>query len=255
MKLTGAFDLAALTRDGQRVLLVGAKGSARLRMLQTGKERPVALGDRQAIRSIAFHPRSPNLVVVASGKYGAALHDLESGAEIWRIGDGTEFLHAAVSADGARLVTAARDHMVRLWDVPSRTSRLLLKGHTGRVLHTAFSGAGKRVVSAADDRTARIWDVTGVAAGGGRAVAPGFRAQSLEPDAPLSLTHHPRESLRPLAAGALQRGEGRARRLLLSIGTQHIGLQHRNDGPGSGPHRGQRPDEGGLVLSANLEHG
>jgi WD40 repeat protein len=60
---------------------------------------------------------------------------------------------ALAAADGA-LLSAGRDHEVRLWDPAGGTSRRLL-GHAGDVL--ALAGAGPWIASASRDRTVRVW--------------------------------------------------------------------------------------------------
>lgn len=65
---------------------------------------------------------------------------------------------AAVSTDGAHLVSAGRDQTLRVWDVTGRNPPRPLYGHTGEVRCVAVS-ANKRILSGGSDRTVRLWDL------------------------------------------------------------------------------------------------
>ena len=63
----------------------------------------------------------------------------------------------AFSPDGARLVTASRDHDARIWDTATGRRLRLLQGHFGVVNDAQFSPDGRWVVTAGP-RTAGLWD-------------------------------------------------------------------------------------------------
>jgi len=71
-------------------------------------------------------------------------------------GDDGNVLSAALSPDGAHVVTASA-HTARLWDTKTGVS-IVLSGHTDLVRSVAFSPDGARVVTASFDDTARLWD-------------------------------------------------------------------------------------------------
>ena len=66
--------------------------------------------------------------------------------------------HAALSPDGARIVTASADDTARLWDATSGAELAVLRGHESYVWHAAFSPDGGHIVTASWDNTARLWD-------------------------------------------------------------------------------------------------
>ena len=66
---------------------------------------------------------------------------------------------AAFSYDGRRLVTAANDQTIRVWDIKSRRQDLTLRGQDGTVETTEFSPNGNWILAAgASDGTVRVWD-------------------------------------------------------------------------------------------------
>jgi WD40 repeat protein len=67
-------------------------------------------------------------------------------------------LSAAFNHDGSRIVTASRDHTVRIWDATSAKEIAVLRGHDNSVSSAAFSPDGSRIVTASADNTVRIWD-------------------------------------------------------------------------------------------------
>ena len=64
------------------------------------------------------------------------------------------------SPDGSRIVTAAGDGTVRMWDAKTGAALATLVGAYGPVSSVAFSPDGSRVVTASEDYTARLWDAT-----------------------------------------------------------------------------------------------
>ena len=67
-------------------------------------------------------------------------------------------LFVAVSPD-AKILAAAADQSIQLWDTGSCTLTKTLTGHTDFVRCIAFSRNGKTMASAASDGTVRLWEV------------------------------------------------------------------------------------------------
>jgi WD40 repeat protein/serine/threonine protein kinase len=68
-------------------------------------------------------------------------------------------LSVTFSPRGDRLLSAARDSAVRLWNIATGSSEQTLFGHSGPVWAAAFSPDGQQIVTAGDDATVRLWRV------------------------------------------------------------------------------------------------
>lgn len=71
------------------------------------------------------------------------------------------FLCAAMSADGKRLVTGARDGRLVIWDAESRNDLHTISGHKGNVMAVAIAPKAEFFVSAGIDKTVRVWTLEG----------------------------------------------------------------------------------------------
>ena len=68
-------------------------------------------------------------------------------------------LAVAVTPDGKTLVSAGKDTLIRVWDLPAGRIRLVLRGHARQVNALAVTGDGKTLASAGADQTVRLWDL------------------------------------------------------------------------------------------------
>lgn len=92
----------------------------------------------------------PGDVVVWNAADGARLGDLA--------GHPTAVWAVKVSGDGKLAATAGYDGLVKLWDLPGRTSKHDLKKHKGWVRSLDFSPDGTKLATAGEDGTVVIWD-------------------------------------------------------------------------------------------------
>jgi len=77
-----------------------------------------------------------------------------------RLGYSRTYNHAyAFSSDGKRVLAAADDSMVRLWDIETGRCLRILKGHGDKVWDVALSPDESRAMSCSDDHTVRLWDI------------------------------------------------------------------------------------------------
>jgi eukaryotic-like serine/threonine-protein kinase len=62
------------------------------------------------------------------------------------------------SPDGARLVTAAREGIVRVWSVPRGTEIETINAHDGIIVSLAYDRKGDFLLTTGSDRQARLWN-------------------------------------------------------------------------------------------------
>ncbi len=124
----------------------------------TGRHRKGLFGNRPDDgwwpRSVAFSPDG-RLLAGESWNY-VYVWDIEQGLMTTMHEQGVNGV--AFSPDGRRLVTAASDGSVRLWD--PRTGRRLgsVSGNLGELIDVAFVPDGSRIVTSSSDGTVRLWD-------------------------------------------------------------------------------------------------
>src|SRR5262249_7280130 len=64
----------------------------------------------------------------------------------------------AFSPDGARMATAGKDGVVRIWDAGTGRQLLEYAGHTEAVRGIAYSPDGKQMASAGGDKFISLWE-------------------------------------------------------------------------------------------------
>jgi WD40 repeat protein len=67
--------------------------------------------------------------------------------------------YAAVSSNGAWIITIFGDSTAEIWDIRNGRLVVVLKGHFAPILSASFSPDGRRALTTAADHTARLWDV------------------------------------------------------------------------------------------------
>lgn len=164
---TGRLSAAVLDGKGERLLLASADGSAAI--WRVGAER---VWDQQFLGELPIRARFlPDGRLISGAGWtdrGAAyIHDIRDGRREEILGGHSAFVNdVAVTADGARILTASADGTARIWSgVPgARTAKVL--DHGGRPLQFGrFSPDGSRALTLATHYSeglpaAVLWDAT-----------------------------------------------------------------------------------------------
>lgn len=140
------------------------------KLVSTSWDRTVRLWDWKNGRQIAVVGRHPEPVVSCGANHQG--HVITGGGggrlRLWplytqrvlsfpRAHDGPVY-HGAITADGARLLTASVDHTANVWE--TATGRLVtrLRGHGRAVTGVAVTRDGRHAATACADRLVRVWD-------------------------------------------------------------------------------------------------
>jgi WD40 repeat protein len=150
--------------DGRTLASWGEDDTIKLWDVATARERAT-------LREPARHDLPRSMVLSPDGKLLASAGDDSGEIRLWEVATGSKLaalaghrghVHClAFSADGKALASGGSDHTLRLWDVASRTGRVL-RADAGEALCVAFCCGGDTLASAGEDTAAiELWDVAG----------------------------------------------------------------------------------------------
>ena len=80
----------------------------------------------------------------------------------------------AITADGTRLMTAAADNLVKLWDTATGEMKQSLAGSTDALLTLAVRGDATQLAAAGADKQIYFWNVAAGVAAAGLGGCPGW---------------------------------------------------------------------------------
>ncbi len=152
----GSLRTARYSPDGKLVATAGPE----LLIWNAGTGKLVARGERRQDKETSYFGvefSEDSRRVVTTGESGTQLFSVKTGkilAVLSSFGFSAEF-----SPNGNLVVTAPSEdgNTATVWDVRTRRSQAVLRGHTATPSWAKFSPDGKLVVTASDDGTARVW--------------------------------------------------------------------------------------------------
>jgi WD40 repeat protein len=139
--------------------VAGSTITVRLWDLATGLATTLSsLHGRYAGKALALHP-SGHILASSPGLDGTIqLQHLDTGQVTTLAGHAYGIGAAAFSPDGRTLATGSDDATIRLWDLATGQTTVILTPHGGYVVSVTFSPDGRTLASASIDRTVRLWD-------------------------------------------------------------------------------------------------
>ena len=147
----------AITPNGKRILTGSIDYTMRLWDLRHGNR--ITNLDNTGANAIALTSDGKLAVYSAVGSpYSIKVWDFSLHRSIGSFGHGTSVLSLAITPDNQRVVSAAQDRNLIVWDIQSFKSLTKLEGHTSGVWAVCIAPDGKRVVSGSADGTVKIWD-------------------------------------------------------------------------------------------------
>jgi hypothetical protein len=155
---------AVATESGAQVLAAqSAKATADANLVSTRARELTAI----ALNQLPTDPQLALLIAIEADKLlpSAQSQDAIRRAFVAAFPNDGAFRHPAavtdarVSSDGARLLTASRDGLARLWDIASGEVLTTYRGHVGQVTSASFSPDGNQILTTSTDRTARVWNL------------------------------------------------------------------------------------------------
>jgi WD40 repeat protein len=155
-----------LSRDGKTVATGGVRGGeswiVTVRDLGTGRRVARYKHKPCGATCLAFGPDGTLLAAGQQSPGTVDIRDAATGKLLRRLTcDPKEHWPVGVSPDGKRLVTAAGDGILRLWDLETgKEVRRLTGGPRGQVLRAAFSPDGTKLATVGWDRGVGLWDLT-----------------------------------------------------------------------------------------------
>ncbi len=143
--------------DGQRVLTDSNDGTARLWDVATGALLHTFADEHVGkILGMALSPNNRYFLTYTTHQT-AHIWDFKKQHPQTLYGHEHTITDAVFTPDSQSVLTASKDHTLRLWRVDNATSIGIMAGHTQAIHALALSPDGERIASASADHSVRLW--------------------------------------------------------------------------------------------------
>ncbi|MDC0747901.1 nSTAND1 domain-containing NTPase [Polyangium mundeleinium] len=150
-------EAARVTEQNGELALQALRGRNATRMLATRRR----MDDPTLVLALAREVEPEDIPKEWAEIVSGALSSGVARNEIAGLHGGLPVYAAAISPDGARIVTASQDQTASILAVGDFQRLATLRGHDAHVWFAAWSPDGARIVTASGDKTARIWSADG----------------------------------------------------------------------------------------------
>ncbi|MGA9378287.1 MAG: serine/threonine-protein kinase, partial [Phormidium sp.] len=158
--LFSGINAIALSPDDKMLASVSDDRTICLWDISTIKENFTIKGHTGKVKSVAFHPHSPNILASGSSDRQIKLWDLEKRQEIHTIVGHNGAVNAlAFSPDGQILASGSADKTVKLWYPETGEQITTLSGAKLGINAIAFSPVSPLLASASSDQIVQVWDL------------------------------------------------------------------------------------------------
>jgi eukaryotic-like serine/threonine-protein kinase len=175
----------AFSPDGKTLAGGGVNRSATLWDTTSGRKLAEFPGTTGSVECMVFAPGGQSLIFASQDGRVRSWHFDNRTEQVPQLaGHQKEVWALAYTPDGATLLSAGDDHLIKLWD--SRNGRLqsTLKGHDALVTSLTVNHGGTLLASASFDKTVRLWELPSGKPGRVlRGHTDGARAVAFSPDA------------------------------------------------------------------------
>lgn len=154
----------ALSPDGTMGLSGGWSSETWAWDLRNGEamwKKPARRPTAGQTRDVAFTADNRFALALYTRQQGVTVFDARTGVEIRSIANGTQSPLSCMATDPAnpeRIAVGDGDGGVRMLNVVTGQTTMVLAGHRGRTARMSFTPDGGRLISAGDDGLLRIWD-------------------------------------------------------------------------------------------------
>ena len=143
--------------NAKGVLFADYTQSLKVWNIETMEKREVLSLKESNIRNVCI---SPNQKLIAMGLYhGFLVLDRDKKEFVINCHTSNDITSIGINYNGERVVTAAKDGIISVWDVFTGKQVVNIYTPEGVINSVSFSPNGKQIASASEDHTVKVWDV------------------------------------------------------------------------------------------------